>query len=323
MGRMMMDRYDGGRSALRAWLERLKQARLVLAGAAIVFAALWLAGVLAVGPALVGFAAVLAVAAVVAANAGERTSVAAPDERPMARAGDPLLDAVLAGLPDPVVALRPQLARSLRSTHGQARSRPRFAAASRSRSACACPRSWMRSGARARPATMQRVGVFGAGAGRPLVRSRRRRRFHRRSSTAGPDLLLLIVSRSHAATPGRGDARRLRRQCQPRAAHAARCAFRLHRDAAGAGARGSACARPLSRDHAGAGDSHGAPDRRPAVALAHRAQRASAAGQAGRSRRHPPAGRRQSADAWPAIAASRSRSPRHRVRCSCSATATS
>ena len=102
-----MDRYDGRKSALRVWLERLEQARLVLAGAAILLATLWLAGVLSVELALAAFAAVLAVAALVAANAGERTSVAAPDERPVARAGDPLLDAVLSGLPDPVVALRP------------------------------------------------------------------------------------------------------------------------------------------------------------------------------------------------------------------------
>src|SRR5262249_15072453 len=51
-------------------------------------------------------------------------------------------------------------------------------------------------------------------------------------------------------------------------------------------------ARALPRHHAGAGRPHGAPDRRPFVALAHRAQRASAARQAGRSRRHRSAGRR-------------------------------
>ena len=48
-------------------------------------------------------------------------------------------------------------------------------------------------------------------------------------------------------------------------------------------------ARALPRHHAGAGEPHGAPDRRPAVALAHRAQRPSASGQGGRS------GRRSSA----------------------------
>ena len=50
-------------------------------------------------------------------------------------------------------------------------------------------------------------------------------------------------------------------------------------------------------DHAGAGDAHGAADRRSAVALAHRAQRPSAARQAGRSSRHHPPGGGRLADA--------------------------
>ena len=53
------------------------------------------------------------------------------------------------------------------------------------------------------------------------------------------------VPRPHAAAPGRGDARRFRRQCQPRIAHAAGRAVRLHRDAAGAGARRHGRARAL------------------------------------------------------------------------------
>ena len=113
-------------------------------------------------------------------------------------------------------------------------------------------------------------GVRRAGrAGRRRARPRRRRGHHR--------------ARSHADPPGRGDARRLRRQCQPRAAHAARRAHRLHRDAAGSGARRSGGARALPRHHAGAGLAHGAADRRSAVAVAHRAARASAARHAGRS----------------------------------------
>ena len=43
------------------------------------------------------------------------------------------------------------------------------------------------------------------------------------------------LPRPDAAAPGRGNARRFRRQCQPRTAHAARGAVGLHRYAAGAG----------------------------------------------------------------------------------------
>ncbi len=45
-------------------------------------------------------------------------------------------------------------------------------------------------------------------------------------------LLMTFNDRPQPAAPGRGNARRLRRQCQPRAAHAAGGAARLHRDAA-------------------------------------------------------------------------------------------
>src|SRR5262245_45491204 len=87
------------------WLQALRRVRLVLAIAAIVFAGLWLMGAIAAGPALAGF--VLIAAAILAAAAGaEAIPAALPrDEPPVARTGDPLIEAVLAGLPDPVVAL--------------------------------------------------------------------------------------------------------------------------------------------------------------------------------------------------------------------------
>jgi two-component system, OmpR family, phosphate regulon sensor histidine kinase PhoR len=87
------------------WLQALRRVRLVLATAAIVFAGLWMAGAIAAGAALVGF--VLIAAAVVAAAAGAEVIPAAlpRNEPPAARIGDPLIEAVLAGLPDPVVAL--------------------------------------------------------------------------------------------------------------------------------------------------------------------------------------------------------------------------
>jgi two-component system phosphate regulon sensor histidine kinase PhoR len=96
---------DGDKSALREWLHRLERARLALAGAAIVFAALWLAGLLAALPAVLAFTATVAVAAVIAANAAEPMPAVSPAERPAARVGEPLLEALLAGLPDPVVAV--------------------------------------------------------------------------------------------------------------------------------------------------------------------------------------------------------------------------
>src|SRR5262245_63261419 len=87
------------------WLQALRRVRLVLATATIVFAGLWMAGALAGGPALAGF--VLIAAAMLAAAAGAEVIPAAlPRNEPLApRIGDPLIEAVLAGLPDPVVAL--------------------------------------------------------------------------------------------------------------------------------------------------------------------------------------------------------------------------
>jgi two-component system, OmpR family, phosphate regulon sensor histidine kinase PhoR len=87
------------------WLQGLRRVRLVIASAAIVFVGLWMAGEIAAGPALAGF--VLIAAAMLAAAAGAEVIPAAlpRHEPPAARTGDPLIEAVLAGLPDPVVAL--------------------------------------------------------------------------------------------------------------------------------------------------------------------------------------------------------------------------
>ena len=65
-----------------------------------------------------------------------------------------------------------------------------------------------------------------------------------------PSFIVLIIDdlterRAKRAHPGR-----FRRQCQPRAAHAARLPRRLHRDAAGAGARRCRGARAVPRHHA-------------------------------------------------------------------------
>jgi len=85
------------------WLDRARQARLVLAAAAGVFAALWALGLLSPVPALGGFLTV----AVSALIAGARASRNAPSSDPALprRPDDLLVEAVLSGLPDPVVAL--------------------------------------------------------------------------------------------------------------------------------------------------------------------------------------------------------------------------
>ena len=139
---------------------------------------------------------------------------------------------------------------------------------SRRRLRCACPEivDAVREARRAQRAAQRRV--LAARAGRPLVRGACRRS----ARTARRSALMLLAF--HDLTPLRRSRRcaRLRRQCEPRAAHAACRALRLHRHAAGAGARRRGGARPVPRHHEDAGRAHGAPDRRPALALAHRAE---------------------------------------------------
>jgi len=77
--------------------------RFVTIAAAIVFAGLAIIGVLAIGYAAAGFA-IVASAAFLAARAGEDVSHAARPVAVSERAADPLR-AVVAGLPDPVIAL--------------------------------------------------------------------------------------------------------------------------------------------------------------------------------------------------------------------------
>jgi two-component system, OmpR family, phosphate regulon sensor histidine kinase PhoR len=98
--------HDSGRSSRSDdWGGRLRRARPMLAAAAAVFAVLWLIGALAPLPAVIAFA-LVAVVAVVAAGRGEAAyAQSSAATRPVPRAGDPLLDELLAGLPDPVVAL--------------------------------------------------------------------------------------------------------------------------------------------------------------------------------------------------------------------------
>src|ERR1700758_2340443 len=97
-----------GRRRLHRIIDRLKRARAVLIVTALVFAGLWEGGALALMPALVGFLVIAGVVLIRAASE-EATRQAVPrDDAPALRLGDPTIEAVLAGLPDPVVALNRQ-----------------------------------------------------------------------------------------------------------------------------------------------------------------------------------------------------------------------
>ena len=97
---------DGGRGVRHGpWLDRLKRARFVLIVTAVVFWVLWESATLALVPALAAFA-VIASTVLIRAASGEAARQALPrDVAPALRVGDPMIEAVLAGLPDPVVAL--------------------------------------------------------------------------------------------------------------------------------------------------------------------------------------------------------------------------
>jgi two-component system phosphate regulon sensor histidine kinase PhoR len=85
------------------WLRRMRGMRLPLAAAAVVFGGLWTLGALGGVPALAGF--VLIALAGLAGGGEFAATLRRRDDPPAAAPGDPLIDAVLAGLPDPVVAL--------------------------------------------------------------------------------------------------------------------------------------------------------------------------------------------------------------------------
>jgi two-component system, OmpR family, phosphate regulon sensor histidine kinase PhoR len=97
--------HDSGGIQLSRWLERLRRVRLPLAATAIVFAGLWAFGGLAAMPALAGFVLIAAAALAATARAESMPAALQGDAPPAPRIGDPLIEAVLAGLPDPVVAL--------------------------------------------------------------------------------------------------------------------------------------------------------------------------------------------------------------------------
>ena len=97
--------HDSGSLRPERWFAGLRRTRLVLAVTAVAFAVLWAVGAIAAGPALAGFALVAAAVLIATAKSESPPALLARDEPSAPRAGDPLIEAVLAALPDPVVAL--------------------------------------------------------------------------------------------------------------------------------------------------------------------------------------------------------------------------
>src|SRR5262245_59481489 len=85
------------------WLPRLKRMRVPIAGA-LTFLLLWGLGALAVGPALIGFVLVTAVS-LLDRDAPAMLAATPRPSGPAAPSAQAWLDAVLAALPDPVIAL--------------------------------------------------------------------------------------------------------------------------------------------------------------------------------------------------------------------------
>jgi two-component system phosphate regulon sensor histidine kinase PhoR len=87
-----------------SWLGRLKRARLVLAAAALVFVALTITGVASLLQATVGFL-IVAAASLIDFTTAEDHAAALPSHEGKPLAADWLVEAVVSGLPDAVVAL--------------------------------------------------------------------------------------------------------------------------------------------------------------------------------------------------------------------------
>jgi two-component system phosphate regulon sensor histidine kinase PhoR len=102
-GEVGNNRMTVNESRVTSSLSRSRGIRLVALSAAIVFAGLAIGGVLAVTYAIAGFA-VVAIAALIALRADEGSGSFAQPVAIAARSGDPLR-ALVAGLPDPVIAL--------------------------------------------------------------------------------------------------------------------------------------------------------------------------------------------------------------------------
>src|SRR5262249_61794117 len=85
-------------------IDRARGVRLALAVAAVVFASLAAIGALASIAALIGFT-LIALALLIGVGASVPSRELVPSDEAPTRVGDRVIETVLAGLPDPVVAL--------------------------------------------------------------------------------------------------------------------------------------------------------------------------------------------------------------------------
>jgi two-component system, OmpR family, phosphate regulon sensor histidine kinase PhoR len=88
--------------------KRIASARLTFGAVAVVLGVLWLFGALAAAPAIVAFALIAAALLLGREGLSQRQPVAAPADRGLTRDPWPVLETILAGLPQPVIALDAQ-----------------------------------------------------------------------------------------------------------------------------------------------------------------------------------------------------------------------
>jgi two-component system phosphate regulon sensor histidine kinase PhoR len=103
----MTTAYGSGKTSgrLEGLLVRLARARRVLAVALVIFALLWATGALALVLAVTGFAVIGFAALVLPSDRDSTRATTERDVRAAPPAGNALIERVLAGLPDPVIAL--------------------------------------------------------------------------------------------------------------------------------------------------------------------------------------------------------------------------
>ncbi len=90
------------------WIAWLRPAQLVLAAAVLAFGGLWALGYMSIAPALIGFILMAASALLTAVRAAAITEASLPAAPLIQPSQEALVEAILSGLPDAVVALDPQ-----------------------------------------------------------------------------------------------------------------------------------------------------------------------------------------------------------------------
>jgi two-component system phosphate regulon sensor histidine kinase PhoR len=90
------------------WIDWLRPAQLVLATAVLAFGGLWALGYMSIAPALIGFSLIAASALLTAVRAAATMEASLPAAPLIQPSQEALVEAILSGLPDAVVALDPQ-----------------------------------------------------------------------------------------------------------------------------------------------------------------------------------------------------------------------